>query len=106
MLSYTFVPWSEGVVFASGQGKGLVPSMTQALNPDQPFADQLAKLARASALLEDSAHRLRQLEEALQAADAQNGELREELQRTLDRAEQAEALLVFAARQVRDLAGC
>lgn len=73
--------------------------MTQPENAARPFADQLSKLARAGALLKDSAQRLRQLEQALQDAEAVNDHLRDQVQDALDRAQQFETLLQDAERR-------
>lgn len=73
--------------------------MAQTDNAAQPFADQVAKIARASALLRDSAQRLQQLEEALQAAEAANDHLRSQLQDALDRAQESEAMFEDAERR-------
>lgn len=73
--------------------------MAQTENAAQPFADQLSKIQRASALLRDSAQRLQRLEEALQAAKAENDHLRDQLQDALDRAQQFETLLEDAERR-------
>jgi chromosome segregation ATPase len=77
--------------------------MAQPNHAAQPFADQLSRIARASALLKETAQRLHQAEDALQAVHGENEHLRDQLQDALDRAQIAETLLEDAERRSREL---